>query len=52
MRQKLQQQLSIPPDQSPSDEHHHVRELAGISDILDAHPQVLALVFADLCLSS
>lgn len=48
MRQKLQQQLSIPPDQSPSDEHRHVRELEAISDILDSHPLVLDLVLADL----
>ncbi len=48
MRQKLQQQLALPPDHSPSDEHQHVRELAVISEILDAHPQVLDLVLADL----
>ena len=48
MRQKLQQQRSFPPVRRASDEHQHVRELAVISDILDAHPQILDLVLADL----
>lgn len=48
MRQKLQQQLSLPPEHTGPVEHQHVRELAVISEILDAHPQVLDLVLADL----
>ena len=48
MRQKVHQQLSLPPAHLPPVEHQHARELAVISDILDAHPQILDLVFADL----
>ena len=48
MRQKLQQQLSLPPAPTYPAEHQHVRELAVISDILDVHPQMLDMVLADL----
>ncbi len=48
MRQKLQQQLSFPPAHAPSVEHQHALELAAASELLDAHPQLLDLVLADL----
>jgi IS5 family transposase len=48
MRQKLQHQLALPPEDAPPVEHQHARELAAISDLLDAQPQLLDLVLADL----
>ncbi len=48
MRQKVQQQPGLSPVDSPAIEHQHARELAVVSDILDAHPHMLDLVFADL----
>ena len=48
MRHKLQQQPSLLPAPAAPAEHRHVRELAVISRILDAHPQFLDMVLADL----
>jgi len=47
MRHKIQQQLTLPPDHPGPVEHQHARELAAISDLLDAHPEIVDLVFAD-----
>jgi len=45
MRQKIQQQLSIV---EPPVNHEHALELATIKGIIDAHPQITELVYADL----
>ena len=48
MRQKLQQQATISPAPTPSNDHARDRELEAISEILDAHPQLLEFVLDDL----
>ena len=45
MRQKLHRQTSFAPCLV---DHEHARELDVMSEVLDAHPKLLALVFRDL----
>lgn len=45
MRKKLQQQLSIV---EPLIDHDHARELREIDRIIQAHPKILDLIYADL----
>ncbi len=48
MREKVQRQLPLPPALPVPVEHGHARELEAISAVLDAHPQIVNIVFEDL----